>query len=385
MKSKNLSNFPFWIICVAFLFGVFISKHIEINLSLAILIGCTGVLSLIFLFKKFTSSLFVIIASLIFICLGIVRFQVSQPNFQNNHIIHFIKENQPQQLLLSIDKVFKHSKRYHNYKAEIHSLNNKNVIGNILLSVKRNVTSTPFSKGDYFVTFDKPKLLKRTNIPYAFEYTDYLNNQHITYRLRSENSRLFSIPSLDNWVVQASNNFRKDLETNLQKQKLLPDVRQLTEALVLGNKSGIDKQLNEDYANAGVIHILAISGLHIGIIYLILMGVFKRTLSYYSHRIIRSILILICLWLFAWFSGGSPSAIRATTMFSCFEIARLLMRRQHPINPLFATIFILLAVNPIILFSVGFQLSVVAVASIIIGVPKLLAWWYPENWLLRKI
>ncbi len=319
---------------------------------------------------------------MLFICLGYVRHQATSTAYLKDHIVHLKKADTPKEIVFEIEKRFKSSTNYQKFKISIHTINKQRVIGNVLLSVKKDSKLTSFHKGDSFICFATLTPLKHHHNPYSFDYTTYLKNQYITHQVQLKTTDLKQIKSLSSPFKNISNIFKKHLEVNLQKQSLAPNVIQFTSALVLGNKSELSPKLTTDFANAGVIHILAISGLHIGILYLILISLFHLLLI---NNLLKSALIIGVLWGFTWFSGASPSAIRATTMFCCFEFSRLLMRRQHPLNSLFISVFILLFFDPLTLFSVGFQLSVVAVASIIIGVPKLLSFWYPKNWLVRKI
>ncbi len=333
-------------------------------------------------FNKHNHVFFISISSLLFIGLGAIRYQITLPKYQKKHLIHQKTAKGTQELIFTILKKFNTSDTYQKFNVTIHTINKHKVIGNALLTVKKDSTKVAFYKGDSFVYFGKLSRLKKHHNPYSFDYTTYLNTQRITHQFWAKPTELKQIESLANPLNNLINTLKKHLEINLKKQKLHSNTLQLTAALVLGNKSEMNKQLNVDFANAGVIHVLAISGLHIGIIYLLFIAVFHQFLA---NTVFKSLVIISFLWLFAWFSGASPSAIRATTMFSCFEFSRLLMRKQHPLNSLFVSIFILNLFDPYTLFSVGFQLSVIAVGSIIIGTPKLLALWSPKKWLIRKI
>jgi competence protein ComEC len=142
----------------------------------------------------------------------------------------------------------------------------------------------------------------------------------------------------------------------------------------------------EDYAKAGAIHILAISGLHIGILLLILQFIMKPLLYFRYGKFVRLLMILCLLWSFAIIAGLSPSVVRAVTMFSLFAIVRGLKRTSNSLNTLAVSAFILLLFRPGFCFDVGFQLSYAAVASIITVKPVLDKWWRIKhrigNWFL---
>lgn len=383
--NTYLKNHPFWCICSLFCFGVFTSPLAE---QFIVPIAITGLFIGVVLYclqKSISNSLFICLSSLLFFIIGNIRYQISQPKYQSKHIINKNNSKTPKRIILSIVDIYKCSKKATNYKVKIHSIDHQKCKGYALLSVPKKASDITYQLGDSFTAFTKLKLLKTLGNPYAFEYVNYLKTQDITHKIWITHKRLHPIKPLINKFSKFSYKLRNHIESELRKQHLLPRVLQITETLVLGNKSILDPELKVDFANAGVIHILAISGLHIGILYLLLNGVFNLVFPYSKNNIFIAISIILFLWLFSWFSGSSPSALRATTMFTCFQFSKILSRPQHPINALFLSCFILVFIDPTIVFSVGFQLSITAVAAIIIGVPKLLAFWYPKNWLARKI
>lgn len=383
--NPYLKNHPFWCICFLFCLGVFISSYAEHLLFIVSAIGLATYIGVYLLRKKINNNPFFLIIGVLFILLGVFRFQIALPKHQINHIVHLNKNEQLQKITLHITEIFKASAKAWNYKVKIHSVNDNQNKGYALLSISKTDSIPSYNLGDSFITYTKLKPLKNSGNPYAFEYSEYLKTQHITHKIWTTNNELFQIKSLAHPWVQFANKLRSHIEHRLKKLPLSPEVLQITEALVLGNKSSISPTLKKDFVSAGVIHILAISGLHIGILYLLLNGLFNFVFPYSKNNIYAAISIVILLWLFAWFSGASPSALRATTMFSCFQFTKISLRPQHPINALFLSSLILVFIDPFILFSVGFQLSVTAVAAIIIGVPRLLAFWYPKNWLVNKI
>lgn len=142
-------------------------------------------------------------------------------------------------------------------------------------------------------------------------------------------------------------------------------------ALVAGERSQINEALRDEYAIAGAMHILAVSGLHVGILYLFLqLLLFKRNeLPFYRYS--RLLIVIAILWAYAFVAGLSPSVIRATLMFSLFQAGKSFNRPAHNLNILAASALILLSLNPLLLFQLGFQFSYLAVLGIIIFQPVL--------------
>lgn len=138
----------------------------------------------------------------------------------------------------------------------------------------------------------------------------------------------------------------------------------LAEALLIGYKNDLDKSLIQSYSNTGVIHVIAISGLHLGLIYMLLTLLFKPLGNKKIIRIIRPIFIITGLWTFGFLAGGSPSILRSALMFTCIAIGECLAKKASIYNSLAASAFLLLCYNPYWLWDAGFQLSYTAVASI---------------------
>ena len=137
-------------------------------------------------------------------------------------------------------------------------------------------------------------------------------------------------------------------------------------ALTVGEKTDLSDSIRESYSVSGASHVLALSGLHIGLLYALLFLLLKPlTRKWQAGRYFRSVLLLVLLWSFAFFTGLSPSVVRSVSMFSVLAIAELFGRQSLTLNTLAATAWVMLFVNPAWLFDVGFQLSFLAVLSIL--------------------
>lgn len=142
----------------------------------------------------------------------------------------------------------------------------------------------------------------------------------------------------------------------------------LMKSIVLGNYSYLDQESITKYRDLGLAHILAVSGLHIGIISGILMIIF----SYLGiNRKVNIILTTTIIWFYAYIIGNPPSVLRANIMFSLLLISQVWNEPYDSINTLFFALFILIIINPFLVFSVGFQLSFIATFFIIYLTPKL--------------
>ncbi len=172
---------------------------------------------------------------------------------------------------------------------------------------------------------------------------------------------------------------RDQIIINLKKQNFSKDELSVIQALFLGQRQELSPELQQNYASAGVIHILAVSGLHVGIILLLLNSALKFMDRWKYGKPTKTLFLLISLWGFALIAGLSPSVVRAVSMFSFVAIGMQLNRRTSILNTLFASLLILLLINPFYLFQVGFQLSYSAVFAIVVFQPAIMRIINTEN------
>ncbi|MBN2820014.1 MAG: ComEC/Rec2 family competence protein, partial [Bacteroidales bacterium] len=157
------------------------------------------------------------------------------------------------------------------------------------------------------------------------------------------------------------------------------DERAIIQALTVGVKEELSEELKQNYINAGVVHVLAISGLHVGIIYMVL----SHLLFFFDRnvylRILRLFLIICAIWFYAVISGMSPSIVRACTMFTLLGIAKSTNRNISIFNVVAASALFMLIANPLLIFDLGFQLSYLAVTGIIYFQPLFYNWIHFNN------
>lgn len=157
-------------------------------------------------------------------------------------------------------------------------------------------------------------------------------------------------------------------------------------ALTLGYKEDLDRKTTQSFQRAGAAHILAVSGLHTGIIYSILLSIFTLGGTFrplYTQRVWRcgqSILIIAAMWGYAAITGMTPSVVRSVVMLTIVEIGRMLYRQSLSLNTVAAAAFLILIVRPLDLFSVSFQLSFSAVAALLVFVPGFVR-VHPTRWI----
>ncbi len=159
----------------------------------------------------------------------------------------------------------------------------------------------------------------------------------------------------------------------------------LLKAVCLGDRSDLSKGLKEAYSDAGAMHLLAVSGLHMGLIWWVLYHLFAWMVRLSGREIFRSLTIIAILWIFAFVTGFSSSVSRSATMFTLFTAGRLMCQRTHAINGIFVSAFLLILIEPSRMLDVGFQLSYVAILGIVALYPVLRRLLCIKNRVLSRI
>ncbi|MBK7441034.1 MAG: ComEC family competence protein [Bacteroidetes bacterium] len=226
--------------------------------------------------------------------------------------------------------------------------------------------------------------------PHAFNYVTYLQNQKIYHTAFVKSHEYLTTGAnkskpVWNFIFNTKANFIRSLEANLHDKNALA----VAETLIIGQKSVLDEEVRQAYANTGTMHILAVSGLHVGILFIILEVLFKPFGFFQKKKsnaaLIKTILILIIIWIYTCLSGLSASVNRSAVMFTFLAIGKTYERQTNTFNILFLSMLILLVDDPYQITQVGFQLSYMAVGGIVFFQPIITKLWYPKNYLLKQI
>lgn len=159
--------------------------------------------------------------------------------------------------------------------------------------------------------------------------------------------------------------WRNRLVVKIEKSSLSRPACNFIVALLLGDRSFLSEDVRDTFSNAGVAHVLALSGMHVAIIMGILLALLFPLKIWGFHRM-RYIIALLLIWAYAFFTGMSPSTVRACIMTTFVVVALLMQRRNSPENALLAATFIILLISPQSLFDIGLQLSVLCVGSLLL-------------------
>lgn len=252
--------------------------------------------------------------------------------------------------------------------------------GKIILYFGKDSFPGQITEGTQII-FNKPlQEIKNAGNPGGFDYKQYCLFQQITHQVYLKPNDYVvlndkNISFLSTFINKIRTGTLAIIKTYIPGEK----ERGLAEALLIGYKDDLDKTLVQSYSNTGVVHIIAISGLHLGLIYWLLIQLLKPLQRKKYTKWLRPVIIIAGLWLFSLLAGAQPSVLRSAVMFTCIILGECLGRRSSIYNSLAASAFMLLCYNPYWLWDVGFQLSYTAVLSIVIFMKPVYNWFYIQN------
>ncbi len=298
--------------------------------------------------------------------LGMLTFYVHLDRNYNNH---YSNQVLPATNTISgiIQSDVKPNARYAKYFLEIQSMNKKSASGRLLLYVAKTSKIT-LPIGTELVLQGPLYPIPKSYNPYQFDYANYLEKQNIWHQVYLQKNDIQVVRLHQNsgyYLEQLRNSLRHSFDLHAFDSKTIA----LLDALLLGQRVALDKETLTDYTNAGVIHVLAISGLHISVLYFFLIFILRPLRSFRFGKVLELLLVLLVLWLFALLTGLPASVTRAVTLFSFMSVGAYFNRSKSLYNAMAVSALLILMFSPNTLFDIGFQLSYAAVLSIVLLQP----------------
>jgi competence protein ComEC len=260
------------------------------------------------------------------------------------------------------------------------------VPGNIMIFFQQDSISKQLDEGTT-ILFSRPlEEIRNSGNPGAFDYKDYCRSQGIYFTVYLSSANYLVLPGTKSNVVdKALLQIRNWVLTQISI--FVPGKKEagFAKALLIGYKDELDKELISDYSKTGAVHIIAISGLHLGIIFLLLNLIVQPIQKKLHSRWLGTIVILVGLWTFTLITGAGPSVLRSAFMFSFIVLGKSISKNSNIYNNLAVSAFLLLCFNPNWLWDAGFQLSYLAVLSIVIFFRHIYHWLYFQNKLVDFI
>ncbi len=220
--------------------------------------------------------------------------------------------------------------------------------------------------------------------PFQFDFKAYMNQLGVTHQVfirEVGEVKANSSFHFRNFALDVRNKFLAILKKHLSND----DSFGVAAAMVLGTKETLGKEIQEQFKLTGTMHVLTVSGLHVGIVSMILLFIFSWLKEdKWILRCIKYIVVLLGIWFFALITGLAPAVVRSSTMLSLVFVSKLLWRRSNVYNVIFASGFFMLVYNPNLLFNLSFQFSYSALLSIVFFFPMISTWFsFSNQWLNR--
>ncbi len=386
----NRAEIPIVRIIISYSIGILIFNFVEVSpriLPFAIIFTTGLILMISFSFYQRQLKYPVLNASILlfWIIVGFTRIQESQIQFQQNHFSHFDFEEFKGEIISA--KIYGEKANCQVDMYEVESNGELiNVKGRAYIKLVGEFTNDSLI-GKSLIGPNKFYEPKEAKNPYGYDQKSQLRNKNIfhtaylkpnQYTIHRYERNPF-IKWLQSTRVYCINVFKKYIPH--------ADNLGVAAAMVLGTRDYISEDLMAAYTDTGSIHVLAVSGLHVGIVSGLILFLFSFIKSNKTAtRICKGLASIVLIWFFAFLTGAAPAVLRASLMFSLYFMAKDILRIQINVyNVLLSTAFVLLIYNPYFIFNIGFQFSYLALIGIVFFCPRIQKWFYSPIPLVNKI
>lgn len=382
------SPFPILRLAIWFIVGLLVGDSLTVDFKKVAAIACVFFICyLISLWKNF-KILAGISGSLVIVCLGWFHLYYSSPTVNPDHISNSTDWKMDGFIGRIIEsKVEREEYLRYDFAVEqwIRGDSSGSISGLIHLYLAKG-DSIALEIGDKVYCNDSFRRVAQPTNPAVFNYSEYLRRSGIYGQafVRMDQLKIIShqLPTkIPGFLMSVRRRCAEVLHLVITSDREF----QIAEALILGIRDYLDEEVKSAYASVGAIHVLAVSGLHVGIIYMVLLFCLKpfRLLDHGNYIVFLG--LIMGIWIFALLTGNSPSVMRAATMFSIISLREISKKRANIYNTLGIAAMVILLLHPQYLFAVGFQLSFIAVFGIVHLYPIIYSYVNFSHWLLDKV
>ena len=377
-------HFPLARITIGFILGILFAFYLQPSIS-AVFIAIITSVSIFILFyflsknKTKLSLYFGVGTYFLSFIIGISTHIAHTDYFQKSNYIHNTAIfEQPHFISLTIREKMKSSPYSDRYIAIVNHIGQKEQTGRIILNIQNDSLPYVLEVGNSLLIKGTLTKNKPPNNPNQFDYDKYLENKQIYGQLYAEVADIKIGSEIEKDIWYYSSKLRTRIIRNLEKNNFNKTELNVAIALIMGQQQDISPDIIRDYQYAGAVHILSVSGLHIGFILLFLTFILKPIPNTKRGSFIKLITILTSLSMFGIIAGLAPSVVRSVTMFSFVAIGNHLRRSVNIYHTLLVSVLLIVLFEPSFLFDVGFQLSYIALFFIIWLQPLLSSIWKPK-------
>jgi len=381
----KLLNFLIIKLTICLVSGILMGYYFPMpwNIVCKLVFGGVMLLGITFLMvhaKVKQAPFFGILTCVLVVAIGVLSITFHTHKNQLQHYSSHLANKPTEKFQIRIYKKLKPNSFYNKFLAKVVEVNSHKVTGVVLVNIDSTVQ---VAIDDVFHVVTQFQEIKKPLNPHQFDFRDYMMKQQVYHQVILNNTSAVFLFS-ENTIYGNAAEIRNRINNTLNKYSISKQNLSIINALLLGQRQDVSRDTYKSFTQSGAIHILAISGLHIGLLLLMLSILFKP-LSYFRFgKIITPIVIILLLWMYAFVVGMSASVVRAVTMFSLVTLAIYSNRITNTYNTLVISAFLLLLCNPYYVFDVGFQLSYSAVLAIVWIKPLFDNLWTPKNYFARK-
>lgn len=389
---QRLRTVPFVFLLIPLIAGILVGWYCTDLPVWTVYVLSTMVLVLLFTALIFSRIRWQLLTAVVFLVVlavgeGLTTYKIEQTVFPYPE-----KESVWQIRLLTVPELRKKSVRCEaEVMLRLHADTVQPVNRRVVLSLQRDSAAEALLQGDILL-LQTAVTIPRTNNPDDFRYDNFLRQQGMAgtaFCYSGAWQKLGNCPC--NTLRAVAQRCQHTLVNTLREQGLDAKELAVVAALALGYRDELDTGTKQQFAGAGAMHVLAVSGLHVGIVYGILIwlltgfGCFPIQYEQRKRRIVCMLVVIFGLWTYAFLTGMSPSVMRSALMFSLLCIANTIERESNTYNTIAASAFIALLINPLMLFGISFILSYSAVLSIVTLMPRfntlVVVHWAPLRWI----
>ena len=347
---------PLLILWICFIFGILISEKLSLSTALVHLFLSFSFLFLVFSLLKnhFFFKIKDFVLSIFFLGLGVFAHELHNkeqvlPNFPNSSEVVF-----------TLDKKLNSNEKNKRYEVKVFKINEESVDLGLVLSVPKEENELDFKhfyKAEIYLN-----KVKANAQDFGFDYQKYLGRKQIYFQGYAPNS--FQVAEKENLTFSEKiRQKRLEVLQNIDQAKLSEKSKEFTKGIILADRTEMDRETVEDFSKSGLVHILAISGSHMAIIFWLILLLLKPIFPA-NFRNVPIVISLIFIWLFAIFIDFGSSVIRSCIMITAYYSYVLLQRKPDLLHAMAISGLAILIFDTNQLFDVGFQLSFIAVFGI---------------------
>jgi competence protein ComEC len=372
-----MQQLPFLKILIPFILGLLLQQLVYIDYQIDNAFWITLSIVFVFLISSFLLKPFIqyripwLSGTLLFILITYFGFYLSSLQLKTTHANHYSKVINDSSLvqatlLQPITKKTKSYKTHINITQVQNGKLNYNTQGEVLCYFTKTDSFPKLKPGDQILFQANMLPIKNNGNIAEFDYKAYCANKEILHNCFVSPYQYIKLPTNINTLNLKAANWRIATIKIIKKYITNPKAFGIAEALLIGDRTDIDQETWDSYSRTGIVHIIAISGMHMGIIYLGILTLLNLIPFFKKNNYIPICIAVISMWLFACVTGLPASVMRAAVMFTILAIGSLLKRNSDGFNTLLVSAFILLAYNTRWIQDVGFQLSYAAVLGIML-------------------